>query len=104
MSQNSSSNLSCGIVGLPNVGKSTLFNALTKNNVLAANYPSSFPAGTTVNFKLIQIGAIPQDHLTAGCGFGELGGDGQAFTIIPARIGDNELTLAAEAPDGIEIF
>ena len=37
--QGISMSLKCGIVGLPNVGKSTLFNALTKAGIAAENYP-----------------------------------------------------------------
>jgi GTP-binding protein YchF len=46
-----------GIVGLPNVGKSTLFNALTKKGVLAANYPFA-----TID-PSVGVVAVPDDRL-----------------------------------------
>ena len=46
--------LKCGIVGLPNVGKSTLFNALTSSGIQAENFP----------FCTIDPNAVSYTHLT----------------------------------------
>jgi ribosome-binding ATPase len=59
--------LTIGIVGLPNVGKSTLFNALTKNSVLAANYPFATiePNVGVVGVPDARLGRLAELHHSA---------------------------------------
>ena len=62
-------NLSCGFVGLPNVGKSTIFNALSKKNIPAENYPfcTIDPNSAIIEVpdeKLIALAEIYSPHKT----------------------------------------
>ncbi len=48
----------CGIVGLPNVGKSTLFNALTKAGIEAANFPFCTIEPNTASYQCLTLAWI----------------------------------------------
>ena len=70
--------MKCGIVGLPNVGKSTLFNALTKAEISAENYPFC-----TIEPNTGRV-AVPDPRLEALAALLDVRCDGDARHLPPA--------------------
>ncbi len=73
--------LQCGIVGLPNVGKSTLFNALTKAGIAAENYPF---CTIEPNVGIVEVpDKTPVRHAEESCGEPQTGQNrGQAHDFV----------------------
>ena len=84
--------LSVGIVGLPNVGKSTLFTALTKNNVLIANYPFA-----TID-PAVGVVAVPDNRLYT---LAQLSGSEETIPAIVEFVDIAGLVKGASTGEGL---